>query len=30
MKESTGIDLQALIAGYAGGKAAQEREATLV
>lgn len=26
MKESTGIDLQALLAGYAGGKAAQSRE----
>ena len=26
MKESTGIDLQALLAGYAGGKAAQTRE----
>lgn len=26
VKESTGIDLQALVAGYAGGKAAQERE----
>lgn len=26
VKESTGIDLQALLAGYAGGKAAQERE----
>lgn len=26
VRESTGIDLQALIAGYAGGKAAQDRE----
>ena len=26
MRESTGIDLQALIAGFAGGKAAQEAE----
>lgn len=30
MKESTGIDLQALIAGFAGGKAAKEREVTPV
>lgn len=30
MKESTGIDLQALIAGFAGGKAATEREVTPV